>query len=90
MKCGGRAANDASLGSRLTISLPKHFSPGSANTKYTSNIMDTVHSPLFDIATKDDGSVVPEDAQIIVPFLIPCGLKCFGCTNSYIVSLLPS
>ena len=52
--------------------------------------MDTAHCPLFDIAAKDDGGVVPEDAQITAPLLIPCGLKCFCHTNSSIVSLFLS
>ena len=50
--------------------------------------MDTVHSPLFDIYDKDAGSVVPEYAQVVAPFLVTCGLKCFGRTNSSIVSLI--
>ena len=90
VKCGGRAANGDSLGSSPEISIPENLSPGSAHTKYTSNIMDTVHSHLFAIAAKDARSVAPEDDQIETPFLVPCGLKCFGSTNSSVVSLLSS
>ena len=66
-KCGRKEANDDSLGSRPARNIPKYWSNGSANLKYTSNIMDTVHSPLFAIFAKYDGSVVPEDAQISAP-----------------------
>ena len=90
VKCGGRAANDTFLGSRPGRSLPKYWSPSSANLKYTSKIMDTFHSPLFATANKYYGNVVPEDAQIAGPFLIPHGLKFFGHTNSSIVSLFSS
>ena len=53
VKCGGRSANYASLGSRPEISLPKYWSPGSKFFKYNLNIMDTSHYPLFDISAKD-------------------------------------
>ena len=70
------------------ISFTKYWSPGSANTKYTPNIIDTAHYRLFAIAAKDAGSAVTKDAQIAAPLPRTVWIKVFRVAHAILLSPL--